>query len=57
MDASGVLEKGPGLGDGLDQSAIRTVRNWTFKPATRNGAPIQISAIVYVTFRLFSYHR
>ena len=52
-----VLEKGPGLGDGLDQSAIRTVRNWTFKPATRNGAPIQISAIVYITFRLFSYHR
>ena len=41
------------LGLGLDESALRTVRAWTFKPATRNGAPTPVRIILEVSFRLF----
>jgi|GEM_PF-1074977 len=29
-----------GLGDGIDETVIATVKQWTFAPATRNGVPI-----------------
>jgi TonB family protein len=41
------------LGLGLDESALRTVRTWRFKPATLNGAPTPVRLMVEVSFRLF----
>jgi protein TonB len=39
-------------GLGLDQSAVKTVRTWKFKPGLRNGAPVPVRMLVDVTFRL-----
>ena len=44
-------EKAAGLG--LDEAALRAVRAWTFKPATRNGTPIRVRINVALFFRLF----
>lgn len=41
------------LGLGLDETALRTVRNWKFKPATRSGTPVPVRVMVEVSFRLF----
>jgi TonB family protein len=42
-----------GLGHGLDESAIRTVSTkWRFRPATRNGVPIDYPVTIEVNFRL-----
>jgi periplasmic protein TonB len=41
------------LGLGLGQNALRTVRTWKFKPATRNGVPVPVRVMVEVSFRLF----
>ena len=43
------------LGHGLDESAIRTVASkWRFKPATRNGVPIDLpDALIEVKFNLY----
>ncbi len=41
-----------GLGLGLDERAIDTVRHWKFRPASRNGKPAMSSAVVEVNFRL-----
>ncbi|HEV2248140.1 MAG TPA: M56 family metallopeptidase, partial [Terriglobia bacterium] len=30
------------LGQGLDESALRTIRSWKFKPGTRNGVPVPV---------------
>lgn len=31
-----------GLGKGLDESALETIRKWKFKPATRGGVPVAV---------------
>jgi TonB family protein len=41
------------LGLGLDQSALRTIRAWKFKPATRKGQPVPARVMVEVSFKLF----
>lgn len=41
-----------GLGYGLDEKAIETVRTWKFQPATRNGSPVQTDIAVDVSFRI-----
>ncbi len=41
-----------GLGLGLDERAIETVKAWRFRPATMDGKPIPSKASVDVTFRL-----
>lgn len=40
------------LGMGLDEKAIEAVQQWTFRPATRDGQPVPVSATIEVTFRL-----
>jgi periplasmic protein TonB len=40
------------LGGGLDQRAIEAVRQWTFLPSRRNGAPVDVLVEVAVEFRL-----
>lgn len=41
-----------GLGHGLDESAMRAVRSMRFKPAQRNGQPIDFVTTVNIVFRL-----
>ncbi len=41
-----------GLGLGLDENAMDAVGRWTFAPATKDGAPVCVSAQVEVNFRL-----
>lgn len=45
-----------GLGYGLDESALNTVRSWKFEPARRNGTPITIAVMVEVNFALDAEH-
>jgi protein TonB len=41
-----------GLGSGLDESAIATVRTWKFKPGADDGTPVQSEVNVEVSFNL-----
>jgi TonB family protein len=42
-----------GLGYGLDESAINTIATkWRFSPGTLNGEPVDVMAIINVSFRL-----
>lgn len=41
-----------GLDDRLDQSAVNAFSKWLFEPATRNGEPIDVDAVVEIPFRL-----
>ncbi|TAM80135.1 MAG: energy transducer TonB [Acidobacteria bacterium] len=41
-----------GLGYGLDESALRAVKSWKFKPARRDGTPIAAKVTVEVSFVL-----
>ena len=41
-----------GLGMGLDEKAEEAVSKWRFKPGFRNGVPVNVMALVLVTFRL-----
>lgn len=40
------------LGLGLDQSAVKAVKTWKFKPGTRNGVPVAVQMMIDVTFHL-----
>jgi len=41
-----------GLGHGLDESAVAAAQQMRFKPALRNGVPVDSTAIVHVVFEL-----
>ncbi len=41
-----------GLGHGLDEAAIAAANKIRFKPALRNGQPVDSTAIVHVTFQM-----
>ncbi len=41
-----------GLGHGLDEAAIEAANKIQFKPAARDGSPVDSTAIVHVTFQL-----
>ncbi|MBV8207432.1 MAG: TonB family protein [Acidobacteria bacterium] len=41
-----------GLGKGLDENAIDTVRSWKFEPALKEGAPVAVQVSIQVTFHL-----
>lgn len=41
-----------GLPDGLDQSAIDAVRQWKFRPATKDGKPVATTFNLTINFRL-----
>jgi TonB family protein len=40
------------LGFGLDQSAIRCVNAWIFKPGMKEGNPVPVAATIQVNFRM-----
>ncbi|MGH9530241.1 MAG: energy transducer TonB [Terriglobales bacterium] len=41
-----------GLGHGLDEAAVVATNNMRFKPAKRNGSPVDLTAVVHVMFEL-----
>lgn len=43
------------LDDRLDSSAMRALSRWTFRPATKNGEPIALEAVVQIPFRMKKY--
>lgn len=43
-----------GVGNGLDESAIRTIsKEWKFKPGRLNGEPVDVRVMIEVSFRLY----
>ena len=53
--ASGDLRVGEvvrGLGHGLDEAARRAAEQIRFRPAQRNGAPYETTALVHIVFEL-----
>jgi TonB family protein len=42
-----------GLGYGLDESALDTVKTWRFTPGTRNGEPVSVHFPISVSFNLY----
>jgi len=57
IDAQGRVSDVRQLSDtsryGFDESAVKTVRTWIFKPGTRKGVPVPWRLIVETSFRLF----
>ena len=47
-----VLELIKGLGHGLDESATRAAQQIRFKPALRDGQPVDSTATVHILFQL-----
>ena len=41
------------IGYGLDEAAFAAIKNWRFKPATKDGTPVPTIVPIEVTFRLF----
>ncbi len=41
-----------GLGYGLDEQAVKSVKKWRFDPALRNGEPVPVEVPIEVSFRL-----
>ncbi len=48
MTVQGVLH---GLGHGLDEAAVRSAPTYRFKPATRNGQPVEYTTNIIVKFQ------
>jgi TonB family protein len=47
-----ILDVVKGLPHGLNESAVRAAEKIRFKPATRDGRPVDSTAIVHITFQL-----
>ena len=42
-----------GVGMGLDERAVEAVRQYKFKPATKDGKPVKVALSVDVNFQIF----
>jgi TonB family protein len=40
-----------GLDDELDKNALNALSQWKFRPATRQGEPVELEAIIHIPFR------
>jgi periplasmic protein TonB len=40
------------LGYGLDEEAIKAVKQWEFQPSTKDGVPVPVTVSVNVNFSL-----
>lgn len=45
------IQRVRGLEPQLDKNAMEALAQWTFRPATREGMPVDIEAVVYIPFR------
>jgi TonB family protein len=43
-----------GVDPQLDQNAMEAFSRWKFRPATRNGVPVELETVVHIPFRLAS---
>lgn len=41
--------------DRLDQTAIRALRGWHFRPGTKHGEPVELEAVVQIPFRMTKF--
>jgi protein TonB len=41
-----------GVDQQLDANAIKALRQWKFRPAAKQGTPVELEAIVHIPFRL-----
>ena len=41
-----------GVDPQLDQNAMEALAKWKFRPAARDGKPIELEAIVHIPFRI-----
>jgi len=41
-----------GIDPQLDTNAMRALAQWKFRPAERNGEPVDLEAIVHIPFHL-----
>jgi len=41
-----------GCGYGLDENAVQAARQWRFRPAAKDGQPVNVIANIEVSFRL-----
>jgi len=41
------------LGMGLDEKAVERVKEWKFRPATKDGKAVAVSVAVEVSFNLY----
>ena len=42
-----------GAGHGLDEKAVEAVRQYRFKPATKDGEPVMVDLYIDVKFQIF----
>jgi periplasmic protein TonB len=42
-----------GIGHGLDEKAVEAVRQYKFKPATKDGDPVMVDLYINVNFQIF----
>jgi TonB family protein len=55
VDANGIprdLVVVKGVGSGLDENALQALKQWRFRPGTRNAEPVAVTARIDVNFRL-----
>jgi protein TonB len=43
------------LGSGLDEKAVEAVRQWRFKPGTKDGSPVAVRINVEINFNLMKH--
>jgi len=43
-----------GIDEQLDANAMEALSQWKFRPAARQGSPVELEAIVHIPFRLRS---
>ena len=48
----GIDQSGCSLGFGLDENAIRALKQWRFRPGMRNGVPVDVALNIEVNFNL-----
>jgi protein TonB len=44
-----------GIDHELDANAMKALRQWKFRPAAKQGTPVELEAIVHIPFRLPEY--
>ena len=42
-----------GVGLGLDEQALEAIDRWRFRPGSKDGNPVTVSATIEVNFKLF----
>ena len=52
-----VQEKSKPLGKGLDESALKTVRTWKFKPGMRDEVPVPVKVMVEVSYIYYDHKK